>query len=192
MSLMMSSCCTLRLKRRRAFSIDSPSWTLISAKKSTPPDYLDWVEIKRLFPRGIAEDASHALETCQANIVVVLGDTPIVRPTRPSPQHRLYHNWNYIKGLYPTLRGRPHRACRPMRVAAVIPCRSRPDPRAKPCGKARRTRHGTPRPTTSASGPCSRTRAACGGWTHETTGPSSPESTRRPSDRNVYLGPTQN
>src|SRR5918995_5887126 len=83
---MMSSCCILRLKRRRAFSIDSPSWTLISAKKSTPPDYLDWVEIKRLFPRGIAEDASHALETCQANIVVALGDTPIARPTRAPPQ----------------------------------------------------------------------------------------------------------
>ena len=28
MSLMMSSCCTFRLKRRRALSIDSPSWTL--------------------------------------------------------------------------------------------------------------------------------------------------------------------
>src|SRR5256885_6566821 len=37
MSLMMSSCCTLRLKRRRAFSIDSPSWTLISAKTCNTP-----------------------------------------------------------------------------------------------------------------------------------------------------------
>ena len=36
-SLMMSSCWTLRLKRRRAFSIDSPSWTLTSATTHTPP-----------------------------------------------------------------------------------------------------------------------------------------------------------
>lgn len=31
MSLMMSSCCTFRLKRRRALSMDSPSWTFTSA-----------------------------------------------------------------------------------------------------------------------------------------------------------------
>src|SRR6185295_17383166 len=36
MSLMMSSCWTLRLKRRRAFSIDSPSCNLISAKTEHP------------------------------------------------------------------------------------------------------------------------------------------------------------
>ena len=35
-SLMMSSCCTLRLKRRRAFSRDSPSCSRISAKQTHP------------------------------------------------------------------------------------------------------------------------------------------------------------
>src|SRR5579864_5142102 len=35
---MMSSCCTLRLKRRRAFSNDSPSCNLTSAKLDTPPN----------------------------------------------------------------------------------------------------------------------------------------------------------
>jgi hypothetical protein len=34
--LMMSSCCTLRLKRRNALSIDSPSWIFTSAKTHTP------------------------------------------------------------------------------------------------------------------------------------------------------------
>src|SRR5215831_10032336 len=33
---MMSSCCTLRLKRRRAFSRDSPSCSLTSAKLTHP------------------------------------------------------------------------------------------------------------------------------------------------------------
>src|SRR5215469_8573915 len=33
---MMSSCCTLRLKRRRAFSSDSPSCSLTSAKLTHP------------------------------------------------------------------------------------------------------------------------------------------------------------
>src|ERR1700680_4151849 len=33
---MMSSCCTLRLKRRRAFSRDSPSCSRISAKQTHP------------------------------------------------------------------------------------------------------------------------------------------------------------
>src|SRR6185503_12311863 len=37
MSLMMSSCCTFRLNRRRALSIDSPSWILTSATRITPP-----------------------------------------------------------------------------------------------------------------------------------------------------------
>src|SRR2546427_8559924 len=48
---MMSSCCTLRLKRRRAFSRDSPSWILTSAKLITPPDWshLDRIVIAR-FP----------------------------------------------------------------------------------------------------------------------------------------------
>src|SRR5712691_4130992 len=32
----MSSCCTLRLKRRRAFSRDSPSCSRISAKQTHP------------------------------------------------------------------------------------------------------------------------------------------------------------
>lgn len=35
---MMSSVCTLRLKRRRAFSSDSPSCNLTSAKETTPPN----------------------------------------------------------------------------------------------------------------------------------------------------------
>ena len=35
-SLIMSSCCTLRLKRRRAFSRDSPSCSRISAKPTHP------------------------------------------------------------------------------------------------------------------------------------------------------------
>src|SRR5579864_595778 len=35
---MMSSCCTFRLKRRRAFSSDSPSCNLTSAKETTPPN----------------------------------------------------------------------------------------------------------------------------------------------------------
>jgi len=35
-SLIMSSCCTLRLKRRRAFSRDSPSCSRISAKQTHP------------------------------------------------------------------------------------------------------------------------------------------------------------
>src|SRR5215470_17640575 len=35
---MMSSCCTFRLKRRRAFSSDSPSCNLTSANETTPPD----------------------------------------------------------------------------------------------------------------------------------------------------------
>src|SRR5580698_301972 len=34
----MSSCCTLRLKRRSAFSRDSPSCNLTSAKETTPPN----------------------------------------------------------------------------------------------------------------------------------------------------------
>src|SRR5918993_4653450 len=34
---MISSCCTFRLKRRSALSIDSPSCTLTSAKPKTPP-----------------------------------------------------------------------------------------------------------------------------------------------------------
>src|SRR5437868_4109497 len=34
---MMSSCCTLRLNRRRALSIDSPSWIFTSATRLTPP-----------------------------------------------------------------------------------------------------------------------------------------------------------
>src|SRR5687767_13666220 len=38
---MMSSCCTLRLKRRNALSIDSPSWTFTSAKLETPPNRVD-------------------------------------------------------------------------------------------------------------------------------------------------------
>src|SRR6202522_1113258 len=33
---MISSCCTLRLKRRRAFSRDSPSCSRISAKQTHP------------------------------------------------------------------------------------------------------------------------------------------------------------
>src|SRR6266436_10086377 len=33
---MMSSCCTLRLKRRKAFSRDSPSCSRISAKQTHP------------------------------------------------------------------------------------------------------------------------------------------------------------
>jgi hypothetical protein len=36
MSLMMSSCCTFRLNRRSALSIDSPSWILTSATLTTP------------------------------------------------------------------------------------------------------------------------------------------------------------
>jgi hypothetical protein len=35
-SLIMSSCCTLRLNRRRAFSRDSPSCSRISAKQTHP------------------------------------------------------------------------------------------------------------------------------------------------------------
>jgi hypothetical protein len=35
---MMSSCCTLRLKRRKAFSRDSPSCSLTSANETTPPN----------------------------------------------------------------------------------------------------------------------------------------------------------
>src|SRR5579864_8101877 len=35
---MMSSCCTFRLKRRRAFSSDSPSCNLTSANETTPPN----------------------------------------------------------------------------------------------------------------------------------------------------------
>src|SRR5258708_23480772 len=35
---MMSSVCTFRLKRRRAFSSDSPSCNLTSAKETTPPN----------------------------------------------------------------------------------------------------------------------------------------------------------
>ncbi len=37
MSLMMSSCCTLRLKRRKALSIDSPSCTRTSANCAVTP-----------------------------------------------------------------------------------------------------------------------------------------------------------
>ena len=37
MSLMMSSCCTFRLKRRSALSIDSPSCNLTSAKSVATP-----------------------------------------------------------------------------------------------------------------------------------------------------------
>ena len=36
MSLMMSSCWTLRLNRRSALSMDSPSWIFTSAKLDTP------------------------------------------------------------------------------------------------------------------------------------------------------------
>src|SRR6266852_5481170 len=36
---MMSSVCTFRLKRRRAFSSDSPSCSLTSAKETTPPNW---------------------------------------------------------------------------------------------------------------------------------------------------------
>ena len=46
MSLMMSSCCTLRLKRRSALSMDSPSWIFTSAKLDTP------------FPRDLSPDWS--------------------------------------------------------------------------------------------------------------------------------------
>src|SRR6185312_3454177 len=38
----MSSVCTLRLKRRRAFSRGSPSCTRTSAKRNTPPDCPSW------------------------------------------------------------------------------------------------------------------------------------------------------
>src|SRR6185437_16472768 len=38
----MSSVCTLRLKRRRAFSRGSPSCTRTSAKKNTPPNGPNW------------------------------------------------------------------------------------------------------------------------------------------------------
>jgi|ERR1700722_9800463 hypothetical protein len=34
---MMSSCCTLRLKRRKAFSKDSDSWMMTSATLNSPP-----------------------------------------------------------------------------------------------------------------------------------------------------------
>src|SRR3972149_10861471 len=34
---MISSCCTLRLKRRKAFSRDSPSWMTTSATRNSPP-----------------------------------------------------------------------------------------------------------------------------------------------------------
>src|ERR1700737_3890275 len=44
---MMSSCWTLRLNRRRAFSSGSPSCNLTSAKFETPPNYPD-TEIKLL------------------------------------------------------------------------------------------------------------------------------------------------
>ena len=37
MSLMMSSCCTFRLNRRRALSMDSPSWIFTSATKYHTP-----------------------------------------------------------------------------------------------------------------------------------------------------------
>src|SRR5918996_88498 len=37
---MISSCCTLRLNRRSALSIDSPSCTFTSAKLETPPSKL--------------------------------------------------------------------------------------------------------------------------------------------------------
>jgi hypothetical protein len=48
-SLMMSSCCTFRLKRRSAFSRDSPSCNLTSAKATTPPNLsgVDWLFIAR-------------------------------------------------------------------------------------------------------------------------------------------------
>src|SRR5689334_12668903 len=38
----MSSCCTFRLKRRRAFSRDSPSCNLTSANETTPPNRSGW------------------------------------------------------------------------------------------------------------------------------------------------------
>src|SRR6266404_9185580 len=46
---MMSSCCTLRLKRRSAFSRDSPSCSLTSANGLTPPNssHLDGIVIAR-------------------------------------------------------------------------------------------------------------------------------------------------
>ena len=49
---MMSSCCTLRLKRRSAFSRDSPSWSLTSAKLTTPPNssYLDGDSYCKVLP----------------------------------------------------------------------------------------------------------------------------------------------
>jgi len=37
MSLMMSSCCTFRLNRRSALSIDSPSWIFTSATDNHTP-----------------------------------------------------------------------------------------------------------------------------------------------------------
>src|SRR5688500_1398696 len=79
MSLMMSSCCTFRLKRRRAFSIDSPSWTLISAKKLHPLTLSGFVKSKN-HPARNAQDASHALGQCQANSIVLLEDTVKRRP----------------------------------------------------------------------------------------------------------------
>src|SRR5713226_6711899 len=46
---MMSSVCTFRLKRRRAFPSDSPSCNLTSAKETTPPNrsFLDPLVIAR-------------------------------------------------------------------------------------------------------------------------------------------------
>jgi hypothetical protein len=41
----MSSCCTLRLNRRSAFSRDSPSCSLTSAKKQHPPTRPVWTRI---------------------------------------------------------------------------------------------------------------------------------------------------
>ena len=55
-SLMMSSCWTLRLKRRRAFSIDSPSWTLTSATIRTPPIFCRTQTL--IIPRPAAESQS--------------------------------------------------------------------------------------------------------------------------------------
>lgn len=49
----MSSCCTLRLKRRNAFSRDSPSCNLTSANGNDTPKLVqvDWIVIARFCPQ---------------------------------------------------------------------------------------------------------------------------------------------
>src|SRR5271167_5169013 len=84
---MISSCCTLRLKRRSAFSRDSLSWIMTSATFSFPPNpvrigYVRRHCLVRTPPRSLSHASRHAVtHTANDGELVV----PTVRPARICP-----------------------------------------------------------------------------------------------------------